>query len=1027
MEDVHKSREQQKYFIAITAILVVIAICWAAIEFTDTTVKYSSLSPSNGTLDLASWHPDQDGPLDLSGEWDFYWYRLISYHDLKESDPGADVKARVPSVWNKYQINDQNLPGFGYATYRLRIINAKTDTLLAFRVHTVSTAYSMYVNDTLIASNGVAVDNKEHFRPEYRPKTVQILPPSSQFDIIVHVANFNYARGGMWYPINMGTPEQIQDYDRHILYRDIFLFSSFFVLGLYYFSIFLLRREDKSNLYFVFMCLVVMGRTIIHGDYAVYRLIPWISFDGIVLINYITLYWFSTTFVLLLSVLFPQEVPKKVVRATVIYSSVMTLFTLLLPLHVYTNYTYIFLAVAILTAMYTLVITGIAFIRRRQNSSIVLLGALAMISGAIYDVLCYYRVISYNVGELSSFGFFVFLFLQSFVLARRFAQAFQNVNALSRRLLEMDKLKDEFLANTSHELRTPLNGILGITEAMLRGSEGKLNEGQKQSLSIIAMSSRRLTNLVNDILDHSRLKHRDLKLNLRPLRIKGIVETTLHVFRQLNDPAKIQISSAIPEDLPPVLADENRLAQIMYNLIGNAVKFTDQGYVRVTARESGGMVEVCVEDTGPGIPPEKLDDIFKSFEQVDASITRKHGGTGLGLSITKHLVESHGGRIWVESTREKGSKFCFTLPVVKEKPDDHESNLPVFELAAGSERRPRSLRAANSGAHILIVDDEMLNLQSASAILKTGGYSITAVESGPAALEEISRNKDICLVILDVMMPEMSGYEVCRKIRSSKSHYDLPVLMLTAKTRTEDIVTGFEAGANDYLPKPVEVEELLARVKTLVNLKTSVDKARAAEVAFLQAQIKPHFLFNVLNTISSFCDTDPDRAARLIDELANYLRQSFDFKNLHMFVPLDKEISLVKSYLEIEKARFGDDLAVEFELDYSIQADIPPLTIQPLVENAIHHGLRKKGGRGVINVTVQLAQDEVRVTVSDNGKGIPPGRLDKLLIPDETSGVGLRNINARLTRLYGRGLSVKSEAGKGTKISFIIPGGVLLD
>lgn len=155
--------------------------------------------------------------------------------------------------------------------------------------------------------------------------------------------------------------------------------------------------------------------------------------------------------------------------------------------------------------------------------------------------------------------------------------------------------------NTSHELRTPLNGILGITEAMLRGSEGKLNEGQSQSLSIIAVSSRRLANLVNDILDHSRLKHSDIKLNLKPHSINGIVDTTIHVFRQLNKSPKIKIYSAVPNDLPPVLADENRLAQIMYNLIGNAVKFTTQGEIKVTAREAGEMLEVCVE-VGNALP-----------------------------------------------------------------------------------------------------------------------------------------------------------------------------------------------------------------------------------------------------------------------------------------------------------------------------------------------------------------------------------------------------------------------------------------
>jgi len=246
--------------------------------------------------------------------------------------------------------------------------------------------------------------------------------------------------------------------------------------------------------------------------------------------------------------------------------------------------------------------------------------------------------------------------------------------------------------------------------------------------------------------------------------------------------------------------------------------------------------------------------------------------------------------------------------------------------------------------------------------------------------------------------------------------------MLTAKTRTEDIVLGFEAGANDYLPKPVEVAELLARVKTLVNLKIAVDKARAAEVAFLQAQIKPHFLFNVLNTISSFCDTDPEKAGVLINELANYLRQSFDFKNLDMFVPLEKEISLVNSYLEIEKARFGEELTVEFNINHNIHTDIPPLSIQPLVENAIRHGLRKKSGQGTVSISVQPVPEGVTVTVSDNGRGISADRLDKLFTPDNLTGVGLRNIDSRLNRLYGKGLSIRSEEDKGTIISFTIPG-----
>ncbi|MCL6612791.1 MAG: response regulator [Peptococcaceae bacterium] len=978
--------------------------------------------PRNGTLDLAGWDPDRDGLINLGGEWDFYWNRLMSHSDLRESGPAPDVKVRVPSVWNKYELGGEKLPGFGYATYRLRVINAKKDAPLAFRVPTMSTAYRMYIDDRLVASNGTVAAEKERFRPEYRPVTVQVSPPADRFDIVVQVSNFIYARGGMWYSIEMGSPDRIRELDRRIIYRDLFLLGSFFVLGLYYLAFFILRREDKSNLYFVLLCFVAIGRTAIHGDYALVRLFPFVSVNVIVLVNYLTLYWFPAAFVLMMGELFREEISAKVVRATVIYALAASLITLLLPLGVYTRYPYLAEAVAFFIVVYALVCTGKAFVRGRQDSLTAMAGVFVMFLCVIYDILCHYNIIRYYVGEMVSFGFLVFLFLQSSVLARRFAQAFRSVNDMSNRLIKMDRLKDEFLANTSHELKTPLNGILGITEALLLGSEGELNDGQKRELSVVAGSSRRLANLVNDILDYSKLKHGDIKLDLRPVRINAIVEAALNVLRQLNRSPELEISCSFPDGLPPVMADENRMAQIMYNLVGNAIKFTTRGYVRVTARVSGEMLEVCVEDTGQGIPEERIDDIFRSFEQVDTDLARRHGGVGLGLSITKQLVESHGGSIWAKSELGKGSKFFFTLPVAKEQPGEKEPDRPVYGLEApGGEKRPVFFRTAGPGAHILVVDDEVLNLRSAAAILKAAGYSVTAVDSGAAALEEIARNRDIVLVVLDVMMPEMSGFDVCRAIRANKDFHDLPVLMLTAKTTTEDIVAGLEAGANDYLPKPVEAKEMLARVKTLVNLKASVDRALAAEIAFLQAQIKPHFLYNVLNTISSFCDTDPGRAAQLIEELANYLRQSFDFKNLDMFVPVEREISLVRSYVTIEKARFGDDLNVRFNVEDGIKADVPTLCIQPLVENAIRHGLRKRGGRGTVTVSVRNVPEGVRVTVSDDGQGIASHSLESLLSSGSGSRVGLVNIDSRLRKLYGRGLSIRSEPARGTEVSFAIP------
>ncbi|HEX3047281.1 MAG TPA: ATP-binding protein, partial [Bacillota bacterium] len=663
-----------------------------------------------------------------------------------------------------------------------------------------------------------------------------------------------------------------------------------------------------------------------------------------------------------------------------------------------------------------------AIINRRRDALLVLMGALMVIICALHDMLYQNNLILSNYGEMIPIGLFILLFMQSFVLARRFSEAFRHVEALSQKLLKLDKIKDEFLANTSHELRTPLNGILGITEGMLRGSEGALSDGQKQNLAIISSSGRRLTNLVNDILDYSKLKHGDLRLNIKPIRVDGLIQTVVKVFQQLSSSKEIVVLSDLPPELPPALADENRLVQILYNLIGNAVKFTKQGYVKVSARVSQAMLEVCVSDTGEGIPQDKLEDIFKSFEQVDTSLTRKHGGTGLGLSITKQLVELEGGSIWVKSTPGSGSEFYFTLPMAAELPGENDAQLDLPEpVVQVLEQQPLRLNQAVGGGNILLVDDDPVNLQSSATLLQIGGYGVTAVNCGKGALEELAKRQDYELAILDVMMPEISGYEVCRKIRENKSHFEIPVLILTAKTTVADIVMGFEAGANDYLPKPFEPEELLARVGTLVNLKKSVDKALTAEVAFMQAQIKPHFLFNTLNTISSFCDTNPDQARRLIEDFSNYLRQSFDFKNLSMYVPLTNEINMVKSYVEIEKARFGDQLKVEFTIDEALEVKIPSLSIQPLVENAIRHGIRKKGGGGAVTISIKNTTTGVLVTVADDGVGIAPDKLARIMEVDTGRGVGLWNIDFRLRKLCGKGLTIESEPGKGVRVTFVIP------
>ncbi|WP_161575442.1 ATP-binding protein [Beggiatoa leptomitoformis] len=417
-------------------------------------------------------------------------------------------------------------------------------------------------------------------------------------------------------------------------------------------------------------------------------------------------------------------------------------------------------------------------------------------------------------------------------------------------LLKLDKLKDDFLSNTSHELRTPINGIIGIAESMIDGATGVLPTKVKDNLGMIVFSGRRLGNLVNDILDFSKLKHQHLELQIKPIEIKVLIDIVVAISRPLIGQKKIELINHIQND-PPVLADENRLQQILYNLIGNAIKFTEMGIIEINCRPEGKFLKIIVSDTGIGIPKEKLQNVFNPFEQADGTISRDFGGTGLGLSITKQLVELHGGVIKLESTPKIGTRVSFTLPL-SDKPAENAmgGNLTQFIQASVAQNlselpaellnttmdnyQSKSAIDAQTPA-ILVVDDDPINLQVLENQLNLENYAITRATNGMAALDAINNGTHFTLVLLDIMMPKMSGFEVCRIIRQTYSANELPIIMLTAKNQVADLVEGLQAGANDYLSKPFSKSELLTRIKIHIQLsRVSIAYSNFVPLEFLK-------------------------------------------------------------------------------------------------------------------------------------------------------------------------------------------------
>ncbi len=383
---------------------------------------------------------------------------------------------------------------------------------------------------------------------------------------------------------------------------------------------------------------------------------------------------------------------------------------------------------------------------------------------------------------------------------------------VNEKLRQADRLKDEFLAKVAYELRNPLNGIIGLGEALFDRLKDDASSDTRKDLVTLIRAGRRLSTLVNDIHDYARLRDQSVKLQLKPVDLHSLTEIVIDLNHPYAKAKKIELVNEIPPDFPHSIGDEDRLLQIFHNLVGNALKFTKEGKVRIRgeAREDGLYLGVC--DTGPGIPDKERKHLFQAFEDKEGAMARSFDETGLGLDLAQELVRLHGGEMWVESKEGEGTTFFFRLPMSKEK-----AELPAQkELLALVEIAPKPVEPG--AIKILVVDDDPIHQQVLHNHLSREGYHIISEFNGEDAWQRFEANERFDMVLLDLTLPGLSGFELCRRIRERYLASQLPVIMITSNAQVHDVVAGFNFGANDYLTKPFSKQEFLARIRTHLNL-----------------------------------------------------------------------------------------------------------------------------------------------------------------------------------------------------------------
>lgn len=427
------------------------------------------------------------------------------------------------------------------------------------------------------------------------------------------------------------------------------------------------------------------------------------------------------------------------------------------------------------------------------------------------------------------FQSFIFSLSLNEFLTRQEARKVRLKEKSLQAISKANSIKNEFLGKTSHELKTPIHGILGISESLKKLEKAYHDPELHNGLSHIGTSARRLLFIINDILDITKLGNKELRIIRKAVNLHDSLKVIIPILTQSLLNQNIKIINKIPPDFPLLNVDENRLQQILINIISNAIKFTSRGRIIIHAQiTEPDSICIHIRDTGIGIKATDHERIFEPFEQVDKSLSKSHSGIGLGLSIVKEIMELHGGNVGLKSRPRKGSRFSLIFPLAlqdskgKKTPkskgetgDNSIDLLPDLNILPKSQNLTRSL----SQPHIFIVDDQAINIDVLFRIFKNLDYNITSMQSGKECLDLLNNmeRKPDC-ILLDIMMPDMDGFEVASIIRKQYNLYELPIVMITALNNLESIKKGFEMGANDYITKPFQSDELIARVNTMAKL-----------------------------------------------------------------------------------------------------------------------------------------------------------------------------------------------------------------
>jgi signal transduction histidine kinase len=1026
--------------------LVVFFLFFIAVKSFGSSLAY------NGMMDLRNWDFESNGSLLLKGKWEFYWNKyLITDHLLFKTNDCDFIT--LPSAWNNFHLSSSNIiKSAGFATFRLKILLPRNEEEYSFKFFSDGSSYRIYCQTNnslpmLIGSSGIIGHNQKETVPQINPSICHFKAADSVV-IFIEFCNFYRSVGGIPVGIEFNKNALMQKNVETHMQLDFFVFGCLVMIALYFFIFFLLYPKEKTPLWLGIFSILITIYMYFQLQYFRSFPISYLVYQIIIKLTYLSVYLTVPIFNFFINSLFPDYRKKIVSKIITIVGLFLSAIVILTDPMIFARTFLVFqlyVCFSSLVLIIYLFLTG--FIKKTLIAKIAFFGFFMFFFFILSDMLSSYNIIP-RVFYIH-YGFLLFIFSQGIIVSLQNYNIRKDLTLLTNSLelkvqqrtkeLELvNEQKTAFFINLAHESKTPLTIIRNSLEEYIRKTEvtQELKE-IKYNIDLL------LRNMVN-FLDSEKLQKGQVFYNHDEVFcFSEFLSKKMPLFEASVKKRKIHLTCSISPGFY-IQADSLAIDRIVNNLMDNAIKYNkDEGSIEVVLEAEGDQLVFTVRDSGEGITKENLQAIFNPYYQISRK-KRNIQGIGMGLFIVSEILKSLDGEIVVDSQEGKGSVFRVCLKRYRPKDagriqNDITCSLPLFDSSLDLFDNPDHLDFDKNT--VLIVEDNITLLRQIRNSI-CNKYNVLCARSGKEALDILEKYPKPDLVLSDIMMDEMDGYELFYRLKEREDYQSTPFIFLTAKTSVEENIEGLSAGAVDYIYKPFSMEVLIAKMEALFRFNKTKESLMLSDKYASVGKLAGGITHQILNPLAGvlgpleFIKNRIENAGMAEDKdvalSLKYIYQNLEriekiVKSLRVLVYNKEDCSesfklksMLEAIVEVYSLKVKDRIEFINNIpeDFFIRTNFGALN--HIIMNVVSNAVDSIKDRGTITLSGSGSAEHFWIEITDTGEGIDEKYLKKIFAIDYTTkpvgagtGIGLY-LAKELAERYHIGLDVCSELQKGT-------------